>query len=782
MSWNITHQCRFESRTHQQYCVNISKQTDTGQNIKQLQGSEHPFVTSEANGDDIFMPMRQQTGYLRVLDKSGGTLLEELIPENNTQKMVTLINLTTGKTEWIGFLAAEVFTQPWGNDLTELEFPLKSALAALEDVTIQQGMSGTNRLAMLIYSAFTSLFGNDSVPFTDIVLMNDHANVFDCLLIRANFDKFFRKNTVINDNTEAVVRTGATFKSAITALCAVFGLTLRQQGTTLMFGQYGGGQVNTTVIEWGVLAAIQNSTSWPDVPSQGQIVTKDLLPLADFMGSNNNLSFVPGGRNAIVTLNVSDSQDSSIVEMPQSEVKEGGVLVGYAGDNGDIIVYPYLNVNDFYINIDESIRLNFQPSARTGGTETYSYYKANVTVGGYGGVVIDNRYRMQLPRTNQRNWQAVTSAYVIDKSLFGGWNLTFNSHEIVTGAFPGRYGVNNEILQNSLLLVQEVISWADAATPAQACYSISSEDGVNLRNCYINIDFDIIETIYSAIQYIINGGKPGETTKYLPVNSFTVYVKDSFNLIGNNRYSMVCRLRFISGGITYYWWETGWSTDYGTFPIIINNNSIVSNFSPASMPINNNGGYYVYPLDATGKIVFEILNEVRSSAFVNVRDDSTSLNVEVPAYPFHKIISGLTIGLVYPRDVTVTTRGSNVYRKTIIGMGFSEDKHINLELGTNNNNNPSYSLLRTYNNDGYVENIDYTASDGSTISERPEMHLLNRMVEYYKTMRRTMEAKIATGIDLFRNRFSYNGRKYMAIDKKHDWEREEQEVKFIEVT
>jgi hypothetical protein len=62
------------------------------------------------------------------------------------------------------------------------------------------------------------------------------------------------------------------------------------------------------------------------------------------------------------------------------------------------------------------------------------------------------------------------------------------------------------------------------------------------------------------------------------------------------------------------------------------------------------------------------------------------------------------------------------------------------------------------------------------------MHLLNRMVEYYKTMRRTMEAKIATGTDLFRNRFSYNGRKYMAIDKKHDWEREEQEVKFIEVT
>ena len=114
MSWNITHQCKFQSRTGQQYCVNISKQSDTGQNIKQLQGSEHPFVTSEANGDDIFMPIRQQTGYLRVLDNSGGTLIDELLPENNTQKMVTLVNLTTGKTEWIGFLAAEVWTSEAG--------------------------------------------------------------------------------------------------------------------------------------------------------------------------------------------------------------------------------------------------------------------------------------------------------------------------------------------------------------------------------------------------------------------------------------------------------------------------------------------------------------------------------------------------------------------------------------------------------------------------------------------------------------------------------------------
>jgi hypothetical protein len=142
----------------------------------------------------------------------------------------------------------------------------------------------------------------------------------------------------------------------------------------------------------------------------------------------------------------------------------------------------------------------------------------------------------------------------------------------------------------------------------------------------------------------------------------------------------------------------------------------------------------------------------------------------------------MTIDLVYSQEITTSVRSSNIYRRTIVESGFSEDKEKELTFGTYNLNYSSPSLLRSYDNNGYIQDVGYTASDGSVVAERPEIHLLNRMVEYYKTMRRTMEAKIATGIDLFRNRFSYNGRKYMAIDKKHDWEREEQEVKFIEVS
>ena len=796
MSWNITHQCRFQSRTGQQYCVNISKHTDTGQNIVQLQGSEHPFVTSEANGDDIFMPIRQQTGYLRVLDNSGGTLIDELLPENNTQKMVTLVNLTTGKTEWIGFLAAEVFTQPWGNELTELEFPLKSALACLSDVTIQTGVTGTNRLALLVYNAFASMFGNDSVPFTDIVLMDDFSNICDGLLIRSNFDVFFKESTIMNDNSETVIRVGSTYKEALEAICNIFGLTLRQQGTTLIFGRYddgNGSSINVNVMEWSVLAAIQNSTTWPEVQPQGTIITKDLLPIADFRGSNNKFSFIPGGREAVVTLIISGDQNK-IIEMPQSLIKDGGVMAARVLSKGDVVIGDYYDPNpnsdvtqqDIYLRTVESIVANFQVSERSVNIETFECRTIHKNTPTITGQWLDDfkRYIIQVHRSNYGEWTNVDANYVLDRSIFRGGSMAYNSGEIATGAIPGRWGKNAEVVENGLLLVQDVTAAYDANAAAQPCYKIESPDNIEMQNCYLNIDFDVPLTIYSVLSQLQFRAVFPQEGVYYPMG-LSAYAEDSFYLLSDVSYGITCRLTLISAGTTYYWDGVAWRTSISTFPIQIKGGRVVSNYS-SDLPIDNTSGI-VIPVNATGKVVFEFLNIARCESVLKYKDDDNgttgmNVNVETPIYPFHKVITNLTIGLVYPRDVTVSTRSSNVYRKTIMSMGFSEDKGKNLDLGTWNNNLPSPSLLRKYGNDGYVENIGYTASDGSIVQERPEMHLLNRMVEYYKTMRRTMEAKIATGTDLFRNRFSYNGRKYMAIDKKHDWEREEQEVKFIEVT
>jgi len=805
MSWNITHQCRFQSRTGQQYCVNISKQADTGQNIVQLQGSEHPFVTSEANGDDIFMPIRQQTGYLRVLDNSGGTLIDELLPENNTQKMVTLVNLTTGKTEWIGFLAAEVFTQPWGNELTELEFPLKSALACLSDITMQTGAIGTYRLAMLIYGGFTSLFGEGNVPFTELLFMGDTQEVYIQTLTMVNFNRFFRTETIKNNNTEVTVLVGDTYKSAIEAMCKVFGLTLRQQGTTLIFGRYDEGDgfsISTTPMDWKTLVQIYNSTTWPELQPQGQIVTKDLLPIADFRGSSNKLSFVLGGRTAIVTLSVEDADGDVLIEMPQAAIIEGGVRTTQMMDNGEYIEKDNMRITDPYNPLyyyqffpvvlkDGASNYNFQHVPRgNSDIESFEYREVRVTL-------TSGRTDINIARTHVLQDTHYDVMAVVYRSLFGSYGnyYSYMQNSIMTGAVPGRWGKGNDVLENCLLLVQDVNTAADTGAETAVAYLIKSANNEEMyANSYINIKFDVPLTVFSAINGFTRHAPSfpigGEVTYMLNDEGHVVYFPNNASVLGSPVYSMECLLRFdVSDNEQYYWDGYEWHlNEWHVFYIAIEGTSIMT--SGMGAPIDNVSGYLARVTSTiagkTGKVLFAFLNRslVSPDSRMKIKDPGQEFNeneIEVYSFPYQKIITGLEVSVVYERSVTVGD-SDNVYRKTIIDAGFSEDKDINLEIGTNNNNRRSASLLRDYDNDHDITTLEYVKANGTTVSERPEIHLLNRMVEYYKTMRRTMEAKIATGIDLFRNRFSYNGRKYMAIDKKHDWEREEQEVKFIEVT
>ena len=789
MSWILTHQCRFQSRTHQQYCVNISKQSDTSIQIKHLTGSEHPFVTSEANGDDIFMPIRQQTGYLRVLDNSGGTLIDELLPENNTQKMVTLVNLTTGKTEWIGFLAAEVFTQPWGNELTELEFPLKSALACLSDVQIQGGMTGVQRFALLVYQAFASLFGENDVPFTDIMLMDDFSNICDNLLIRANYEKFFSKEIILNGNTEERIKVGDNYMEALKAMCQCFGTTLRQQGTTIIFGHYDNGgdySVNINTFTWNVLRTIANSTSFPEVTGLGTIPTMELLSLAEFRGNNNKQTFIQGGRAAIVNLDLG-TESQSIIEPPTAEIIEGGVASQGAVDKAEYIAESRWNDDEglnfrkqIYLNWSEAtwVSFNFQHVGRSNNIEAFIYKKNTVT--------LTTGINTYIRRTHGAFVNS-DAAYMMARYFFTSLGYPYYNYaqsDIATGVLPGKYSKENGMLEDCLLLVQDVVTDADTGTNPEQCYYIqnSPTEMVNMRDCYINVNFDIPVTIFSIISNLNVIYTPLTGARIYQLGGSSAYATQS--MVQNLTYSLICRLWIeVAENDRYFWNGSVWVHNTVTnFYIPIKGTSIASNYD-TTMDIDNASGIFAKVENMEGRVGFEILNICTIADKMKIKDPEESENeVEVYAYPFHKIITGLKVDLVYSREITSSSRSSNTYRQTIMGKGFSEDKQIDLVFGTYNLNTQSPALLRNYENRDYVQLIGYTKSDGTATLERLEMHLLGRMVEYYKTMRRTMEATIATGIDIFRNRFSYNGRKYMAIDKKHDWEREEQEVKFIEVT
>ena len=86
MAWYKRYRVPFASIGDIQYMIYIYERTSG--NLVTLIGADEPFETQEKDSDDIFTPIREQTGYIRVIDDSGGTLLEQIMPSNNTEKLV----------------------------------------------------------------------------------------------------------------------------------------------------------------------------------------------------------------------------------------------------------------------------------------------------------------------------------------------------------------------------------------------------------------------------------------------------------------------------------------------------------------------------------------------------------------------------------------------------------------------------------------------------------------------------------------------------------------------
>ena len=122
-------QVKFRSlRADTLYTVNIYDGSYSGSPV-QLTGASQPFVTQEDDTDDMFAPVRLQSGYLRIVD-DGDVDWERIMPTDETSRPVTL---TAGNTElWRGFLQPCSFSGEYKEYVQVREFPLMCQLSALE--------------------------------------------------------------------------------------------------------------------------------------------------------------------------------------------------------------------------------------------------------------------------------------------------------------------------------------------------------------------------------------------------------------------------------------------------------------------------------------------------------------------------------------------------------------------------------------------------------------------------------------------------------------------------
>lgn len=665
----------FESFGGTTYRVEIG-----GQGGTEIEGAPDPFVTGEDDSTDFFTPVRSQTGTLRVIDVDG-SLMESLIPQNNTSTSVVL--RSGSSVLWRGFLGTDVYTQPWDNNTYILEFRVISMTEALKYTTLDSSYRYQSvDFETIINHAFSRL------GLSPTIRTIDHMHE-EWLYMCVDCSVFFTEKTVCNQGVREVVAEGKSCYSVLESICKFFGLSLRERGEDVFFTVY---------------------------DREYALSTIDINSLT-FLGTGNTKSFVQGARRAAVILEL-DKRDMSIT-LPQAEETQATPLDVEVNEGKHVYAQPHPN--------------------RVNGQETFTYleYDKYTLVG-------TSNYNGMLQHSYINGYSTNPYANHSERHLF-------------TGACPVRWFYRREDsdvprLANGLYLQTQYYASGHSAQVDNLCYSIKSIEPFGTSTGYLNITFRLHSFGFSTD----NGNRWFTDTGYTNISTemnVAIRIGDRF---WNQREQS---------------WQVGNSPLDFSFAIHFDNDKLVSN-KTIEMLVDATDGFFIPCNHMLGEVELYIINETYTN---NTGDVSHYLSV------YAHIIDNLQVTFYELSSITASDRDSNEYRATIAISGFEEDKTIDIEIGTMNNNVSCRNFVRQDDGQSYLSSMIYYTATGH-YSQRPEMNLLSRMVDYYSQIRRNMRCMIEHGEDLIYNLFSDSGHLFLGIDAKHNWRDDSQEVEFIEIS
>lgn len=731
MAWNARWTLSFDSRTEKQCVVTISEQGYVG-NVTALTGGAVPFETQEDDDDDIFMPIRGQSGYIRIVTDDS-TLLDSIVPPNELAHLVTLT--VDGEVAWRGFQETEMFEQEWYEGNHEIELPVRSLLASLESTHLGNDKRyGLHSLGELFYDLFNT-FGIADLQFRCIFQMYKMSDYFSLQLYSGIFfnnssaDGEELDDRLYSDNGNDVA----------SELLSTFGMELRESEGKIYFTQNGGMPLGSTLSF--SLTDLKNAAdkTWYNI-----LMFPSLSNFAEeWRGTENQESRLKPYRGIDITLDISKNDDTiDILRFPDIEEEDKPVYDLTLAD-GTLHAQPY--------------------------PQTLEQELGNPDVQGY-------KYRwhnptMQLPEYVGYVRCAETVEHAPWKEVFDGSGTDEgedNPIDLYTGAIPCRWSFNAgydgsiDISTTEgyyMAMVPCVKTWLPNMHPRQM-FVYESDDTLNYTEGYISVTFNLTAILEG--RYFWSAWFPGPK----------MLARDT-----NAQVGLVIKVG------DKYWNGSAWQTQQYFFYIDVENGAPKSNYS-STMGIEQTSGYLIPVPGVTGKVTISIMDHIV------VTDDINSLPIG-RAY----FMSNFFVKHHKPSDATSlrSDRDENKYISRTTAVGYNEVKEVTLKVGTNNYNRDSDTFLRK--NDGtYLSTLRYQYGPypGSSNTKRPEDELLERMVAYHSITRRTYRAVIEKGI--YRESGVQNLIKglpeiypqigtgtFMAVDADHDWREDTQKIKFIEL-
>lgn len=295
-------QVKFKSlRADTLYTVNIYDSNYSGSPV-QLTGAASPFVTQEDNNEDWFLPVRTQSGYVRIVD-TGSVNWKSIIPATDKSRKVTLTD-GNGSVRWQGYLQPQTFSGQLMQNIQEREFPVMCPLSVLQGVDVSTEAKGVVEMAYLLQYLLTQT----GTSFNYIYFQGTDA--IDWLQKKIDWENFIDVDDEGNRSAKYDCLT------LLEEMCKFWGWTCRTHDNDLYFcspdEQYSSGWMRIVEQDLVDISSAQYQTfSWSGI----DISTDD-----DYATADNQVEILRGIRRASVIADI--NKQSDLLQVDFAEITE----------------------------------------------------------------------------------------------------------------------------------------------------------------------------------------------------------------------------------------------------------------------------------------------------------------------------------------------------------------------------------------------------------------------------------------------------------------------------
>lgn len=264
--------------------------------------SDVPFETQEDGNADVYVPVRTQSGYIRMRSTDLSTW-RNLIPSGALAEPVTLTQ--NGSVMWQGYVQTGTFGMQYPAIYEEIELPLICPLGVLECFQVEvSGPSEMVTVGQLLNYIFSKLTGHTfDIYFS--VGTSTYTTVPEWLQYKLVWRNFISKGTPATGRFSCL--------GLLQELCKFFGWSCRTSGQGIYFTSATDSLQSDHFIKYSVAGLLTPASGYTTQANQS-------LTLQDsaFANTNQQEEWIPGFKK--VNINSELNAYNALVKLPSDEI------------------------------------------------------------------------------------------------------------------------------------------------------------------------------------------------------------------------------------------------------------------------------------------------------------------------------------------------------------------------------------------------------------------------------------------------------------------------------